>query len=110
MGNGKRWVRVRPAGSTGATLLLARAVDDRQRASVGNQTGGRVGFFLVEPRALLNLLTPAGRRALEEAANACVSARRFEVGVDDFLLGLLDEEDSDVCEIPPLPQLHEVIT
>ncbi|HEY1691122.1 MAG TPA: VOC family protein [Polyangiaceae bacterium] len=46
MGNGKRWVRVRPAGSTGAVLLLARAVDDRQRASVGNQTGGRVGFFL----------------------------------------------------------------
>ncbi|HEY3816857.1 MAG TPA: VOC family protein [Polyangiaceae bacterium] len=46
LGGGKRWLRVRPAGSTGATLLLARAVDDRQRASVGNQTGGRVGFFL----------------------------------------------------------------
>jgi catechol 2,3-dioxygenase-like lactoylglutathione lyase family enzyme len=46
LGGGKRWVRVRPGGSTGATLLLARAVDDRQRASVGNQSGGRVGFFL----------------------------------------------------------------
>jgi len=46
LGGGKRWVRVRPAGSTGATLLLARAADDRQHASVGNQTGGRVAFFL----------------------------------------------------------------
>ena len=45
-GNGKRWVRVRPAGSTGATLLLARAVDDAQRRSIGNQTGGRVAFFV----------------------------------------------------------------
>ena len=46
MGDGKRWVRVRPPGSTGPSLLLARAVDDRQRAAIGNQTGGRVGFFL----------------------------------------------------------------
>ena len=49
LGNGKRWLRVGPAGTgstAGATLLLARAVGDRQRASIGNQTGGRVGFFL----------------------------------------------------------------
>jgi len=46
LGNGKRWLRVRPAGSSGAALLLARAADDRQQASVGNQTGGRVAFFL----------------------------------------------------------------
>lgn len=45
LGDGKRWVRVRPPGSSGAALLLARAVDDRQRASVGNQTGGRVFLF-----------------------------------------------------------------
>jgi catechol 2,3-dioxygenase-like lactoylglutathione lyase family enzyme len=46
LGDGKRWVRVRPAGSTGASILLARAVTDAQRASVGNQTGGRVFVFL----------------------------------------------------------------
>ena len=42
----KRWVVVAPRGSTGTRLLLARAVNDRQRAAVGNQTGGRVAFFL----------------------------------------------------------------
>jgi len=46
LGGGKRWVRVRPAGSTGAGILLARAVGDAQLASVGNQTGGRVFIFL----------------------------------------------------------------
>ncbi len=44
-GNGKRWVTVRPPGGT-TELLLARAVNDQQRAAIGNQTGGRVGFFL----------------------------------------------------------------
>lgn len=45
----KRWVRVAPPkrnGGGGTALLLARAVNDTQRASIGNQTGGRVGFFL----------------------------------------------------------------
>jgi catechol 2,3-dioxygenase-like lactoylglutathione lyase family enzyme len=46
LGDGKRWVRVRPPGSDGAAILLARAVDDEQRASVGRQTGGRVFVFL----------------------------------------------------------------
>lgn len=45
-GNGKRWVRVAPPGSNGTSILLARAVDERQRSRVGDQTGGRVGFFL----------------------------------------------------------------
>lgn len=45
LGGGKRWVRVRPAGSTGASILLARAVSEKQEASVGNQTGGRVFLF-----------------------------------------------------------------
>ena len=44
LGGGKRWVVV--AGKGGGKLLLARAVNDRQRAAVGNQTGGRVGWFL----------------------------------------------------------------
>ena len=44
LGDGKRWVVV--SGGEGASLLIARAEGDRQVASVGNQTGGRVGFFL----------------------------------------------------------------
>jgi predicted enzyme related to lactoylglutathione lyase len=45
MGGGKRWVTVAPPRAETA-LLLARAADDRQTAAIGNQTGGRVGFFL----------------------------------------------------------------
>ena len=41
----KRWVVVAPAGG-GTRLLLAQAVDERQRAAIGNQTGGRVMMFL----------------------------------------------------------------
>ncbi|GAB2789612.1 VOC family protein [Streptomyces chlorus] len=45
--DGSRWVVVAPdTGSTGTGLLLARAKGDGQRARVGDQTGGRVGFFL----------------------------------------------------------------
>jgi catechol 2,3-dioxygenase-like lactoylglutathione lyase family enzyme len=44
MGDGKRWVVV--YAGEGASLLIARADGDKQIASVGNQTGGRVGFFL----------------------------------------------------------------
>ena len=44
MGGGKRWVVV--SAGEGASLLIARAEGDKQVASVGNQTGGRVGFFL----------------------------------------------------------------
>jgi catechol 2,3-dioxygenase-like lactoylglutathione lyase family enzyme len=44
-GRPKRWVVVRPPGArTG--ILLARADGDRQRAAVGEQAAGRVGFFL----------------------------------------------------------------
>ena len=43
---GKRWIVVKPKGGEGAALLLAQAVDDGQRAAIGNQAGGRVGFFL----------------------------------------------------------------
>ncbi|MDR6839754.1 VOC family protein [Pseudoxanthomonas sacheonensis] len=46
LGNGKRWVRVAPQGSNESGLLLAKASDDTQRARIGDQTGGRVGFFL----------------------------------------------------------------
>lgn len=42
----KRWVVVTPQGSGGCKLLLAKAANERQRNSVGNQTGGRVFLFL----------------------------------------------------------------
>ena len=42
----KRWVVVAPPGSTGATLLLARASQPEQVPFVGNQAGGRVFLFL----------------------------------------------------------------
>jgi len=42
----KRWVLVAPSGAKECCLLLAKAADDRQIASVGNQTGGRVFLFL----------------------------------------------------------------
>jgi catechol 2,3-dioxygenase-like lactoylglutathione lyase family enzyme len=41
----KRWVVLAPKGGS-TELLLARASNDAQRAAVGNQTGGRVAFFL----------------------------------------------------------------
>ena len=45
MGGGKRWVVVTPPGSQGG-LLLAKAASPEQAARIGDQTGGRVGFFL----------------------------------------------------------------
>lgn len=42
----KRWVVVAPNGSGGANLLLAKAKNDVERTSIGNQTGGRVFLFM----------------------------------------------------------------
>lgn len=42
----KRWVLISPPGNSQTCLLLARAVNARQEAAVGNQTGGRVFLFL----------------------------------------------------------------
>ncbi|MFG2264119.1 VOC family protein [Streptomyces sp. NPDC048720] len=50
--DGSRWVVVEPdargegTADHGTGLLLARAKGEEQRARVGDQTGGRVGFFL----------------------------------------------------------------
>ena len=41
----KRWVRLKPPGGQGTEILLSKAVNERQRAAIGNQTGGRVLFF-----------------------------------------------------------------
>lgn len=42
----KRWVLMKPPGSAGTCLLLARASLPEQAARIGNQTGGRVFLFL----------------------------------------------------------------
>ncbi|HEY4692076.1 MAG TPA: VOC family protein [Bellilinea sp.] len=42
----KRWVVIAPPGSTGTTLLLARASKPEQVPFIGNQSGGRVFLFL----------------------------------------------------------------
>lgn len=66
-GRPKRWVVVRPPGArTG--LLLARADGERQRAAVGDQTAGRVGFFLHvdDFEAAYRRMTEAGVRFVRE--------------------------------------------
>jgi catechol 2,3-dioxygenase-like lactoylglutathione lyase family enzyme len=45
LGGGKRWVLVAPPGG-GVRLLLAQVDGEAQAGRVGDQTGGRVGFFL----------------------------------------------------------------
>ena len=42
----KRWVLIAPTGAKECCLLLAKAANDKQMASIGNQTGGRVFLFL----------------------------------------------------------------
>ncbi|MEU7145347.1 VOC family protein [Nocardia sp. NPDC046473] len=44
-GRVKRWVVVRPPAAT-TGILLAQADGDRQHRTIGEQTAGRVGFFL----------------------------------------------------------------
>ncbi|WP_395684067.1 VOC family protein [Dokdonella sp.] len=46
LGGGKRWVRIAPTADAAFCLLLAKAANPRQLEAVGNQHGGRVGFFL----------------------------------------------------------------
>jgi len=46
LGDGKRWVRLAPSESRGASLLLAKAATPEQLDRVGDQTGGRVFMFL----------------------------------------------------------------
>lgn len=42
----KRWVLIRPPNAKECCLLLAKAANDKQKKSIGNQTGGRVFLFL----------------------------------------------------------------
>jgi catechol 2,3-dioxygenase-like lactoylglutathione lyase family enzyme len=47
LGGGKRWVLVAPRHGAGCSLLLTRADGPEQVARIGDQTGGRVAFFLI---------------------------------------------------------------
>ena len=42
----KRWVKVAPPGSKECCLLLAKASNEQQEKTIGNQSGGRVFLFL----------------------------------------------------------------
>jgi uncharacterized glyoxalase superfamily protein PhnB len=42
----KRWLVIAPPGSSGTSLLLARASTPEQEPFIGNQAGGRVFLFL----------------------------------------------------------------
>lgn len=42
----KRWVMIAPQGAKECCLLLAKAANPQQKSAIGNQTGGRVSFFL----------------------------------------------------------------
>ena len=42
----KRWVVIKPPGSSGCNILLAKATAPEQESRIGNQTGGRVFLFL----------------------------------------------------------------
>ncbi len=66
-GRAKRWVVVRPPAG-GAGLLLALADGADQRAALGRQAGGRVGFFLHvdEFAAQHDRMVTAGVEFLEE--------------------------------------------
>ncbi|WP_424124177.1 VOC family protein [Roseiarcus sp.] len=47
LGQNNRWIVVAPPRRRGATLILAVPADRNQRARIGDQTGGRVGYFLL---------------------------------------------------------------
>ena len=67
-GDGSRWVVVRPRGSEGTHLLLARASTPAQAARVGDPGGGRVMHFLATDdfAADHSRMRAAGVRFLEE--------------------------------------------
>ena len=67
MSDVKRWVVVAPSNQ-GARILLAKAVNETQKAAIGNSTGGRVGFFMYTTKfsQTYELYKSRGIRFIEE--------------------------------------------
>lgn len=61
-GDGKRWVIVAPPGAMERSLLLAKAANEQQAASIGNQTTGPVHLFLFTDDVWRDYNTLAARR------------------------------------------------
>ncbi|MEM9520529.1 MAG: VOC family protein [Actinomycetota bacterium] len=66
--DGKRWVVVRPGPGAETGVVLAEATTAEQHAALGNQLGGRVGFFLYTDNFTRDhaRMTVAGVRFREE--------------------------------------------
>lgn len=82
---GKRWVVVAPNSGDQSGILLARAKGTVQKACVGNQTGGRVSFFLTTTdfQVSYNLL-------LERGVRFCEPPRQEPYGTVAVFLDLYD--------------------
>ena len=62
----KRWVRVKPKGENGISLLLAKAKNEEEKSRIGNQTGGRVFLFIYTDDAQINTKGgPSTRRIID---------------------------------------------
>lgn len=83
--NGKRWVVVAPTGSDQLGLLLARADSHAQEQCVGNQTGGRVAFFLTTDD-----FGTSYNRLLERGVQFCERPRAESYGTVAVFLDLYD--------------------
>ena len=92
-GRPKRWVVVRPPGAT-TGILLARADGDEQRAVVGRQHAGRVGFFL-----RVDDFTEAHRRMT--AAGVHSSASRATSSTDGSRCGWTSPAIGGICSARP---------
>lgn len=104
-GRPKRWVVVRPRGA-GTGLLLAQADGETQRAAVGEQFAGRVGFFLQvdDVDAEYRRLVSRGVRFLTEprsepygrvAVFLDVAGNKWDLLGGGDTAGLLDQRGAD---------------
>lgn len=94
----KRWVLVQPSGG-GTSILLARAVNDEQRATIGAQSGGRVFLFLDTDDLMADLATLRANGV--EIRREPKTADYGKVAVVADLYGNL----WDLIERPPKPEI-----
>jgi catechol 2,3-dioxygenase-like lactoylglutathione lyase family enzyme len=68
----KRWVMVAPPGAKECSLLLAKAANEEQAKSIGNQAGGRVFLFLFTDDFLRDY-----NKMIDRKINFCKTSARF---------------------------------